>query len=63
MHTIIHKQIHAECVVDGDYESELECAHELVFFSDEDSDFEFLHTDGDAHTIIMIEQEADTVDL
>lgn len=63
MHTIMHKQIHAECVVDVDYESELECAHGLVFFSDGDSDFEFLHTDGDAHTIIIIEQEVDTIDL
>lgn len=63
MHTIIHKHKHLECLVDGDDESEWECADELAFFSDEDSGFEFLHTDGDAHTIIIIEQEADTVDL
>ena len=61
MHTIMHKQIHVECVVDGDYESELECADELAFFGD--SDFELLHTDGDAHTIIIVQQEVDSDDL
>ena len=63
LHAIMHKQIHVECVVDGDDESELECADELLFFPDGDSDLEFLHTDGDAHTIIIIEQEVETNDL
>ena len=59
MHTIIHKHKHLECVVDEDDESEWECADELAFFSDEDSDFEFLHSDGDAHRIIIIRKEID----
>ena len=68
VHTIMHKQIRVECAVDGDDESELACADELLFFPDGDTDLEFLHTDGhahtiDAHTIIMIEQEVDTDDL
>ena len=63
MHTIIHKHKHLECLVDGDDESEWECADELAFFSDEDAGFEFLHTDGDAHGIIIIRQEIDTDDL
>ena len=63
MHTIIHKQKHLECLVDGDDESEWECADELAFFSDEDSDFEFLHSDGDAHKVIIIRKEIVTDEL
>ncbi len=63
MHKIVHKQKHFECLVDGDDESEWECADELAFFSDEDSDFEFLHSDGDAHTVIIIRKEIDTDEL
>lgn len=37
-HTIIHKQIHVKCVVDGADETGMECADEMVFFSDGDSE-------------------------
>jgi hypothetical protein len=50
-------------LVDGDDESEWECADELAFFSDEDLDFEFLHSDGDAHKVIIIRKEIDTDEL
>ena len=57
-HTILHKQTHAECVIDRELDSELECADEMVFFSDGDADVEssFKH-------IIIIEKDVVTDDL
>ena len=36
-HTILHKQIHVGCALDGEHETAMECADEMVFFSDGDS--------------------------
>ena len=51
-HTIMHKQIHFECEVDGVDGAEMECA-----------EFGELHEAGAGHKIIIIEKEVDTDEL
>ncbi len=58
-HTIMHKQIHIKCALDGEYETEMDCADDMVFFSDGVSECSGDEEIACAHHNVWITQGAD----
>ena len=57
--TIMHENIHVECIVDGEGEAEMECTDDMVFFSDGDLACPGDAEDACAHHDVWITHDED----